>query len=54
MANDLEINIDEVFNFAFDEYIRNDLIIALNEMTMKCKKLSQTFEKIKQKTSSDR
>ncbi|KZV58230.1 protein TIME FOR COFFEE [Dorcoceras hygrometricum] len=38
---------DEVFDFSNIEFTREDLINALNEMVHENKKLSQTFEEVK-------
>ncbi|KZV31423.1 hypothetical protein F511_07988 [Dorcoceras hygrometricum] len=45
MAN--QASEDEVFDFSNTEFIREDLICALNEMVQEYRKLSQTFKEVK-------
>lgn len=48
---DLETNNNKVFDFTYDEFTRDDLFTSLNEMVIDYKRLSQTFENSKQKTT---
>ena len=48
MADDLE-----VFDFASDEFNKNDLVEVLNEMVVEYKKLSDSFNELNLKKMSD-
>ncbi|KZV44642.1 hypothetical protein F511_34123 [Dorcoceras hygrometricum] len=43
---------EEVFDFSSPEFIREDLITALNEKVLEYKKLSQSFEEFKAERES--
>ena len=43
----------EVFDFASDEFTKDDLVNALNEMVVEYKKLSNSFNEINLKNKAD-